>query len=73
MMMHSWGFFGFLMFLILVVYPTGRVLSRIGFSGWWALLAFIPIVNVIALWVVAFGDWPGEKRSNPAPAKAAGA
>jgi uncharacterized membrane protein YhaH (DUF805 family) len=35
-----------------------RILHRAGYSGWWSLLAFIPIVNVIALWYFAKARWP---------------
>jgi hypothetical protein len=44
-----------------VLYPVGRILSRIGFSPLWSVLVFVPIVNLAALWVVAFIDWPEQK------------
>lgn len=39
-------------------YPVSRILKRLGFSRWWTLVAFIPYVNVAALWVFAFIRWP---------------
>ena len=42
-----------------VVYPVGRILNRIGFSPLWAIVIFIPLLNLIALWIVAFTEWPG--------------
>jgi hypothetical protein len=33
-------------------------MQRAGFSPWWSLLALVPGVNVIALWLFAFGRWP---------------
>ena len=45
-----------------VLYPLGRILIRVGFSPFWCVLALIPVVNVIALWVLAFADWPGRER-----------
>jgi len=25
---------------------------------WWTILAFIPLLNLIGLWVLAFARWP---------------
>jgi hypothetical protein len=43
--------------LAIVGYPVGRILSRLGFSPWWALLWFVPLANLIGLWVLAFSRW----------------
>jgi hypothetical protein len=43
---------------VLVVYPVGRILGRIGFSPFWSIMAFIPVLNLVALWVLALVDWP---------------
>jgi hypothetical protein len=47
--------------IVVVAYPAGRILSRMGFSPLWTILAFVPIVNVIALWLLAFTDWPARR------------
>jgi len=44
--------------MAVVLYPIGRIPDRIGLSPFWCVLAVIPIVNLIALWVLAFADWP---------------
>lgn len=44
--------------LALVVYPAGRILRRMGFSPLLVVVTLIPFVNLIALWIVAFIDWP---------------
>jgi hypothetical protein len=49
---------------ILIVVPTWRILRRIGFSGWWSVLAVVPLLNVILLYVVAFAPWPLERRAD---------
>jgi uncharacterized membrane protein YhaH (DUF805 family) len=41
---------------------TVRILNRLGYSGWWSLLAIVPIANVIALWKLSKAHWPIEKR-----------
>jgi len=44
---------------LLIYRPIAR---KAGFSGWWALPAIIPIVNIILLWVMAFTKWPSEEE-----------
>jgi hypothetical protein len=51
----------FLALIALVIYPIGRILNRIGLSPLWSILAFIPVLNLLALWIVAFSDWPNQK------------
>jgi hypothetical protein len=48
----------FAAFVAAFLYPVGRILDRIGFSPLWSVVALIPLVNLIALWVLAFSDWP---------------
>jgi hypothetical protein len=47
----------------LVIWPISKILRRAGFSGWLSLLYFVPLVNLIMLWVFALTPWPalGEK------------
>ena len=59
----SYGFgFGhalfFIIMLALVLYPTGRILNRLGLSPLWSVLALFPLINLIFLWVLAFARWP---------------
>jgi hypothetical protein len=51
----------FILTIGILIYPVGRVLNRIGFSPLWAILAFIPFVNLVALWALALADWPEKK------------
>jgi len=60
----GYSFVHWLLFVIMVAavaYPIGRILSRLGFSPFWTILAFIPLVNLIGLWVVALTEWPGKE------------
>lgn len=64
-MMGGWSGFHWVMFVVLAVlilYPSGRILGRIGFSPFWSVLAFIPLANIIGLWVLALGAWPRDKE-----------
>lgn len=59
--MTGYGYGHWLFFVIMVavvLYPAGRILNRLGFSPFWSLLIFVPLVNVFSLWVLAFSDWP---------------
>lgn len=70
MMMDDWMFwpwFGFahwIFFAIMVavvLYPIGRILNRLGLSPFWSVLVLVPFLNLIALWVLAFAEWPERK------------
>ena len=39
----------------------GRILNRTGYSRWWLLSMFVPLLNLIMLWVFAFANWPVSK------------
>jgi hypothetical protein len=52
----------FIIAVALVLYPVGRIVKRIGFSPFWSVLILIPLVNLIALWVLALTDWPLERQ-----------
>jgi predicted PurR-regulated permease PerM len=65
-MMTGYGPAHWLIFAIIIaaiLYPLGRILTRIGFSPFWCVLALIPVVNLFALWALAFADWPGRERT----------
>lgn len=52
--------------LIVVVYiavlavPIAKILSKAGYSGWWTIAAFVPLLNLVLLYVFAFSRWPRE-------------
>ena len=37
--------------------PYWRIFDRLGFSGWLSILMFVPLVNIILLYYVAFSSW----------------
>jgi hypothetical protein len=51
-----------LLIVILVGVPVANVLHRAGRSRWWTLLAFVPGLNLVALWVFAFSGWPSLQK-----------
>ena len=48
----------FIIFSFLVLSPVIKILRRTGYSEWWSLLLFVPVLNIVALWVFAYGRWP---------------
>jgi len=41
--------------LLLVLTPAVR---KAGFSGWWVMLALLPPIGIVLLWIFAFAKWP---------------
>ncbi len=62
--MHGFPAFIAVVALMVVVYgiPAMQIVGRVGFASWWGLLAAIPLVNIVALWVFAFRSWPLDER-----------
>ena len=55
-MSGTWGASHWLIFALMaaaIVYPVGLILRRLGFWPLWSMLALVPGVNLIGLWVVA--------------------
>lgn len=38
-----------------------RILRKAGYSGWWSLLAVVPLLNIAMIWVFSMSDWPALK------------
>lgn len=64
-MMYDWatpGMYGPVHWLVFVAvvavisYPTGPILRRIGFSPLWSVLVFVPLLNVLGVWILALAD-----------------
>lgn len=51
-----------LVLIILVAVPVANVLHRVGRSRWWTFLAFVPLLNLIGLWLFAFTRWPSVAK-----------
>jgi hypothetical protein len=55
-MMGGGGLLGILILAALVVVPFWKLLPRFGISKYFALMAVLPAVALILLWVIAFKD-----------------
>ena len=47
---------------ILAVIPAWKIVSKAGYHGAWSLLIFVPLVNIIMMYVFAFTQWPDRQR-----------
>ncbi len=45
-------------FVALPAWMTVRILGKAGRSSLWCLLLFVPLVNIVMVWVFAFARWP---------------
>ncbi len=52
-----------LLIIVIVGIPVARILHRAGRSRWWVIVAFLPLLNLLGLWLFAFARWPNLDRS----------
>jgi uncharacterized membrane protein YhaH (DUF805 family) len=57
-----WHWLIVLLFFIFPIVPAWKIVAKAGHSGAWALLCFVPVINVIAIWVFAFKRWPALSK-----------
>ena len=53
-----------LFYVVAIMIPLGQLLRRIGFSRWWILLSFVPIINIVGLWIIAYVKWPRDNQTS---------
>ena len=47
--------------IIVVVLPVwffALIARKAGYTPWWALLGLVPVLNVVALYLFAYKEWP---------------
>jgi hypothetical protein len=71
------GGLGVLLFVYLAIAALGiiaavKVVTKAGYSGWWILIAFVPIVGSIFALVFAFSTWPVTREVEMLRARLAG-
>ena len=56
----------FIIIVVLAMYavPITKIVERTGHSKWWAVVFFIPLFHLVALWVLAFVKWPAMDRTS---------
>lgn len=58
-----WQVILFVPLLVSTIWIYGRILNKAGYSRWWVLVVFVPILNFIMIWVFAFAKWPLLKET----------
>jgi len=43
-----------------IIVPVARILKRVGITPWVSVLALVPIINLLGLWLFAFNPWPSD-------------
>lgn len=54
----------YLAVLVLTFWAYVRIIQRAGYSGWWVLISFVPIANIVMLLVFGFKEWPVQRELN---------
>lgn len=60
-MFSLWHWMILLIFAAVLIIPTAKILKRVGLSPWLSILAIIPFLNWVFLWILAFIPWPIDK------------
>ncbi|MGH3439195.1 MAG: hypothetical protein ACRDRN_22380 [Sciscionella sp.] len=47
---------------VAIVWAYVRIIQRSGYSGWWVLMALVPIGNIVMLMLFAFKEWPIQRE-----------
>lgn len=59
----------FIVYVVVLIIPITKILNRTGFSGWWSLVTFIPLVNLVFLWIFASAKWPAQSADAAPPSR----
>ncbi|WP_299280400.1 hypothetical protein [uncultured Tateyamaria sp.] len=66
-MLNNIGLPGILFLLVLIIFPLTfwKIFTKAGFSGFWGLFSILPGGVFVLLLVLAFVDWPANRKSDP--------
>jgi hypothetical protein len=48
--------------VIVLVIPFWFIFKKAGYNPWFCLLMFLPLINILAIYFVAFAKWPVVKK-----------
>jgi hypothetical protein len=54
---------GIPLWYVVFLHPIVRIVQRTGRSGWAVLWIFVPVANIVALQVLAYGRWPALDKN----------
>jgi hypothetical protein len=53
--------------IVILIIPYWMIFKKAGFSPWLSILMFVPLVNFIMLYVLAFSEWKVVPVAQTAP------
>ncbi|MBB3222727.1 hypothetical protein [Pseudoduganella umbonata] len=53
----------FLFWIAVFTIPMWRIAVKAGYPGFASLLMYIPLLNIVVLWMFAFMKWPVERNA----------
>lgn len=53
--------------IVIMLIPYWMIFKKAGFSPWLSILMFVPLVNFIMLYVLAFSEWKVVPVAQAAP------
>ncbi len=65
--------FIYLALAVLGIVAAVKIVTKAGYSGWWVLIAFVPIVGTVFVLIFAFSTWPVTREVQHLRAQMAGA
>ncbi len=48
----------YLAFAVIGIIAAVKIITKAGYSGWWILITFVPIVGAVFVLIFAFSKWP---------------
>jgi hypothetical protein len=64
-MLGVMGFVWFIIMAIIMIIPFWKIFQKAGFNPALSLLMLIPLVNIIAIFYLAFAAWPASRGGQP--------
>jgi len=65
--------FIYLALAVLGIVAAVKIVTKAGYSGWWVLIAFVPIVGTVFVLIFAFSTWPVTREVQQLRVQLAGA
>jgi len=56
-----WHWVIVLVVAFIYVAPCWMIVKKAGFAGVWSLLVFVPLLNLVMLWIFAMVEWPSRR------------
>lgn len=57
------GYLLYVIVAVIFVIPFWKIFEKAGFPPALSLIMLVPVVNMVALYFVAFASWPGSEAS----------